>query len=44
LRPLPLSGIPGWHPENAGETFHRGAACYQPRRAGREYPPPSQAS
>ena len=41
LRPLPLSGIPGWHPDNAGEAFHRGAACYQPRRAGREYPPAS---
>ncbi|MBQ4853286.1 DUF3025 domain-containing protein [Rhodanobacter sp. B2A1Ga4] len=39
LRPLPLSGIPGWHPDNAGEAFHHGAACYQPRRAGREYPP-----
>jgi hypothetical protein len=39
LRPLPLSGIPGWHPDNAHEAFHRTAACYQPRRAGREYPP-----
>ena len=38
LRPLPLSGIPGWHPDNAGEAFHLDAACYQPRRAGREYP------
>ncbi|MHB1056446.1 MAG: DUF3025 domain-containing protein [Rhodanobacter sp.] len=39
LRPLPLSGIPGWHPDNAGEAFHRSTACYQPRRAGRVYPP-----
>jgi hypothetical protein len=43
LRPLPLSGIPGWHPDNADEAFHRRAVCYQPRRAGREYPPPSPA-
>jgi hypothetical protein len=39
LRPLPLSGIPGWHPGNGDETFHRTTVCYQPRRAGREYPP-----
>jgi hypothetical protein len=44
LRPLPLSGIPGWHPDNAGETFHRSAACYQPRRAGRRYPPAAPVS
>jgi hypothetical protein len=40
LRPLPLSGLPGWHPDNASEAFHRGAACYQPLREGRRYPPP----
>lgn len=40
LRPLPLSGIPGWHPANADEAFHRNTACYQPRRAGRDYPLP----
>jgi DUF3025 family protein len=39
LRPLPLSGIPGWHAGNGDETFHRTTICYQPRRAGREYPP-----
>jgi len=39
LRPLPLSGIPGWHADNAEEAFHRSTVCYQPRRAGREYPP-----
>jgi hypothetical protein len=38
LRPLPLVGIPGWHADNDGEAFHRSTACYQPRRAGREYP------
>lgn len=40
LRPLPLSGIPGWHPGNASESFHLEAACYQPRRPGRSYPAP----
>lgn len=39
LRPLPLAGIPGWHAENAHEAFHRSAACYQPLRQGRRYPP-----
>jgi len=39
LRPLPLSGIPGWREDNAHAAFHRGAACYQPLRAGRCYPP-----
>ncbi|GLQ46375.1 hypothetical protein GCM10007862_14260 [Dyella lipolytica] len=40
LRPLPLSGIPGWHAANEDETFHLGAACYQPLRSGRHYPLP----
>ena len=39
LRPLPLSGLPGWHADNADEAFHLDTVCYQPRRAGREYPP-----
>jgi len=38
LRPLPLSGIPGWHPDGEAENFHRNAPCYQPLRAGRCYP------
>jgi len=38
LRPLPLSGIPRWHPDNVNEAFHRTAACYRPRRPGRSYP------
>lgn len=40
LRPLPLSGVPGWHPDNGDEAFHRTTACYQPLREGRRYPPP----
>ena len=39
LRPLPLAGIPGWRADNMVELFHRTTVCYQPRRAGREYPP-----
>jgi hypothetical protein len=39
LRPLPLSGIPGWHWDNDKEAFHVNAACYQPLRNGRSYPP-----
>jgi hypothetical protein len=38
LRPLPLSGIPGWHGENVEETFYRDAPCFRPLRAGRIYP------
>jgi hypothetical protein len=42
LRPLPLAGIPGWHPQqDAG--FYNQAAYFRPLRAGREYPPPLQA-
>lgn len=40
LRPLPLAGLPGWHPEAAQPDFHRRAACFQPLRPGRRYPPP----
>ena len=40
LRPLPLSGIPGWHPDGEVEAFHRAAPCYQPLRTGRTYPAP----
>lgn len=42
LRPLPLAGIPGWHPDNDQEHFHRSTACYQPRRADRRYPEASR--
>lgn len=39
LRPLPLSGIPGWH---AGQTasFYALAPCFRPLRFGRSYPKP----
>lgn len=40
LRPLPLAGIPGWHPLGAEERFLREAPCFRPVRAGRRYPPP----
>ncbi|MEI7037098.1 DUF3025 domain-containing protein [Fulvimonas yonginensis] len=40
LRPLPLSGLPGWHREGEREAFHRDAACYRPLRPGRTYPAP----
>jgi hypothetical protein len=38
LRPLPLSGIPGWHSGNIGESFYRDAPCFRPLPAGRGYP------
>ncbi len=38
LRPLPLSGIPGWHDQNEVEDFYRTAPCLRPLRAGRRYP------
>jgi Protein of unknown function (DUF3025) len=40
LRPLPLSGIPGWHADNEREDFYRSAPCFCPVREGRRYPPP----
>lgn len=40
LRPLPLSGLPGWHDDNGEEAFHRTTECYQAKRAGRKYPAP----
>jgi len=40
LRPLPLSGIPGWHAHNSSEEFYFRAPCFCPVRAGRRYPPP----
>jgi hypothetical protein len=40
LRPLPLSGLPGWHPDSDDPAFHRQAPCYRPLRAGRVYPAP----
>ena len=40
LRPLPLSGIPGWHIANELEAFYETAECFRPLRKGRRYPPP----
>jgi hypothetical protein len=40
LRPLPLSGIPTWHPNNGDAAFYRDAPCFRPLRSGRRYPPP----
>jgi hypothetical protein len=42
LRPLPLPGLPGWHPRSADPGFLREAECFQPLRPGRCYPPPWQ--
>lgn len=43
LRPLPLSGIPGWHDGGADEAFYRAAPCFRPLRPGRCYPVPLAA-
>lgn len=39
LRPLPVSGVPGWHEDTENEAFYTTAPCFQPIRAGRMYPP-----
>jgi len=44
LRPLPLSGIPGWRAENEAEDFYSTAPCFCPVRAGRRYPEPLRIS
>lgn len=43
LRPLPMSGIPGWHPQIQDAAFYRDQPCFRPLRAGRRYPPPLPA-
>lgn len=40
LRPLPLSGIPGWHREPQDRRFYAETACFRPLRSGRHYPSP----
>jgi hypothetical protein len=40
LRPMPLSGIPGWHADNGNEAFYAATPCFRPIREGRRYPPP----
>jgi len=44
LRPLPLMGLPGWHARAGDTQFLREAPCFQPKRAGRRYPPPISAA
>lgn len=44
LRPLPLSGIPGWHAGTGDERFFREAECFRPLRPGRLYPAPLRAA
>ena len=43
LRPLPMSGIPGWHREPQDAAFYRDKPCFRPLRAGRRYPAPLRA-
>jgi len=40
LRPLPLSGIPGWHHAVQDRRFYAETGCFRPLRAGRVYPSP----
>jgi hypothetical protein len=40
LRPIPLTGIPGWHPEHNTVDFFERIPCFQPKRIGKTYPPP----
>lgn len=40
LRPLPLMGLPHWHACAGDPAFYAEAACFQPLRPGRCYPPP----
>lgn len=40
LRPIPLTGIPGWHPEHNAADFFERVPCFQPKRVGKIYPPP----
>ena len=40
LRPLPLSGIGGWHPAASDAAFFQRADCFRPLRPGRVYPTP----
>jgi hypothetical protein len=40
LRPLPMPGIPAWHPRRQDAAFYRELPCFRPLRPGRIYPPP----
>lgn len=43
LRPLPLSGVPGWTPASTDDRFFDDAPCFRPLRPGRRYPSPHNA-
>lgn len=43
LRPLPLSGIAGWHRAQQDSDFYRVTPCFRPLRSGRLYPAPMLA-
>ena len=38
LRPLPVSGIPGWHRSRQDADFYALQPCFRPLRPGRAYP------
>lgn len=38
LRPLPVSGVPGWHDQTEQPSFYTTAPCFRPLREGRTYP------
>nr|MBP7370673.1 DUF3025 domain-containing protein [Arenimonas sp.] len=40
LRPIPLSGIPFWHPRYGQLDFYQRVPCFQPKRPGKTYPIP----
>jgi len=40
LRPLPLSGLPGWHAYQSMPDFFQRVPCFRPLREGRVYPDP----
>lgn len=40
LRPLPLAGLPGWHPQASTRRFFEETPCFRQLRPGRRYPPP----
>lgn len=44
LRPLPMSGIPGWHRDIQDAVFYRDLPCFRPLRLGRRYPAPLPAA
>ena len=43
LRPIPLSGIPGWHPDWQSPDFFTQLGCFRPKRAGKVYSAPLAA-